>query len=229
MDIIKIIPVIIFFSISTTYAQNETIIGIYKLDISSPSRYYISLDCDSNYHFIIHYDLGGRRAYEPALDSNVRWHLDKDSILTLPGFSSKKKKFKVETSLVIQEIQKKETFTWRKVISYNEACDATSYTMLDSPIRDVYHFIPNKQVIRKESFNGNILTERIIYYELSQVEIDSLMTHRPQVRRIDPVDKAFKLAIPAMSYLIPMMKFEKWEDEGYEIIEYKKSGEVIKE
>lgn len=68
------------------FSQSSSIFGIYKLDNGSPSNYYLKLDCDSSFHFITHYDLGGQKSYSPELKETFYWKLADDSTLLIDEF-----------------------------------------------------------------------------------------------------------------------------------------------
>ncbi|MEQ8576847.1 hypothetical protein [Fulvivirga sp.] len=202
---------------------------MYQLDDFSPTAHYLSIGCDSSFHFITRYDFGGKKLYQPEIDKDIKWVVMQDSILNLPDFSSKKKFFKILSDSSIMEVRKKESYLWKKIITYNNNCQAIKFTSLQSDGYTVYYLTPDQQPLLIKEFKNNELIKRTHYYELGDDELNLIKQKHPRVYQItEPVQK---ISTPTyfLEYQLPIKMIEEWIDGEYKVSNFDKKENKVKE
>ena len=218
---------LIFLLVSTLPIFSQDYIGVYKLDGGAPSRYYLSLNCDSTFHFINHYDFNAAKSYKPALDSALNWSVENEALI-LDEEIAKDRKYWFDADLNIVEESREGRNQWIKVIDYNEQCQATRYITFNHWRRTVYQLIPGKQVQSEEEYQYGKLVKRTTYYEFSQEEIDAMYpsVFKKEAMK-DPIEKV-GASIFLIDWNLPFSKVERWEEGTYSVFEYDREGKRIK-
>lgn len=221
--------VLLFLTLLTVspavFSQSSQIFGIYQLDVGSPSKYYLELQCDSTFRFIIHYDFSALKSYFPELTNRAFWTLTTDSTLLMEKpYIDKKAIFKLTSNTQIMESRKKDNYLWIKIINYDSACRAIDYTHLGATdTKIVYRLIPNKQLINTEYYEGNVLKRRVTYFELSQQEIDSMLYYLNNFEK-DPIIPVL-MRVYGLDYQLPVLMEEEWKNNEYTVTQFNRQGE----
>lgn len=206
-----------FLVLSQAKSQAPSIIGVYQADWGGPSYRYLLLGCDSTYHFITHWDVGGRISVDPPMEEQRKWTVDKKTRIHLEAPVYRIRHLSIQSGGYLRT-----KATWTKIITYDSACRPNSYTQIyTSNDYTITKLSQSQAPITSEHFVNGKLAERITYYDLSKEELSTLVG----IRTWPDVDLIMQLALKLSSW--PVEKIETWQNNVPSISYFDKQGHPL--